>query len=248
MVWVIIGAHGPLVAALWMTYRQGGVTAVKHLLRAGFQSRIAWTWWLLILALPFLLAGAAMGVSMVFSNYQPDLALLSQPIMILPTFVFMFFFGGSVQEEFGWRGYALPRLLQRYNSLTASLILGAVWGVWHLPLFYIRGASQSFMSFWVFVLLTLGFSVFFTWFYIRTAGNLFSSLLFHTAINTAFSVFPPFELRAGGNQSALFYLMLVYGVGAALLLLKDRMLVQKNTGAGPTLADTTPDGKRLHKS
>ena len=127
--------------------------------------------------------------------------------MILPTFLFMFFLGGSVQEEFGWRGYALPRLLKIWNPLVSSLVLGVVWGVWHLPLFYISGTSQFYMPFGIFFLLTPLFSLVNTWVYLRTGRNLFSALLLHTAINTSLSLFPPFEPVIGGNQLSLTYLL-----------------------------------------
>ena len=43
-------------------------------------------------------------------------------------------FSGPIGEEIGWRGFALPRLLEKYSALSASLILGSVWAIWHLPL------------------------------------------------------------------------------------------------------------------
>lgn len=222
MVWVILGAHGPLFAALGLTYREDGWAGVKKLLRKGFDLRMKPIWWLLIVMLSFVLAGLAVGVNVFLSGYQPDQTLLLQPLMILPTFLVMFFVGGSFQEEFGWRGYALPRLLEKWNPAIASLILGTVWGFWHLPLFYIQGASQVFMPFGVFLMLAIAFSVLFTWFFQRTSGNLFSALLFHTAINTSFSIFPPVELQVNGNQMAFAYLMIAYGIVALVILMINR--------------------------
>jgi len=221
---VLIGAHGPLVAALSLSYREGGWTAVKALLRAGFAVRIKPVWWASILLLPVLLCGLAVWANVARSDFQLDRTLLDQPWMIVPTFLLAFFLLGSFQEEFGWRGYALPRMLARWNPLIASLILGAVWGVWHLPLFLISGASQSYMSFGVFFSMTLALGVLFTWFYLRTGRNLFSALLLHTAINSSLSIFPPLEQRAGGNQMALTYLMLGYLLVALVVVIGDRSL------------------------
>ena len=159
-----------------------------------------------------------MWLNVVLNGYRPDTTLWSQPWMIPLTFLFLFFLGGSFHEEFGWRGYALPRLIHMWNPLIASLFLGVIWGVWHLPLFFISGVSQSFMPFSIFLLLTIAFSIFFTWFYLKTDRNLFSALLFHTAINTSLSLFPPVEQKAGGNQMAFTYLMVAYVLASLVVV------------------------------
>lgn len=221
MAWVIMGAHGPLFASVVLTYKSGGWAAVKQLIRSGFELRMALGWWLAIIFIPVVLTGVAVWINVVLNDYQPDTTLLKQPLMIVPTFLVMFFLGGSFQEEFGWRGYALPRLLTLWNPLVTSLFLGFIWGFWHLPLFYISGVSQSFMPFGIFLLLTTAFSILFTCFFLRTSRNLFSALLFHTAINTALSLFPPIEQKIGGNQMALTYLMIAYACVSVLIVVKE---------------------------
>lgn len=87
---------------------------------------------------------------MSLNHYHPDDSLLSQPLLILSMFFFMFFMffmGESVQEEFGWRGFALPRLMIRRTPFMSALILGLIWGFWHLPLFFISSLSQTYMNF-----------------------------------------------------------------------------------------------------
>lgn len=224
MALVIIGAHGPLVASMALTYQSGGWTAVKSFLRSGFNLRLGLIWWLVILSLPFLLAALAVQINAARSGFQSDMTLLSQPLLILPTFLMLFFLGGSFQEEFGWRGFALPRLLEKWNPLTATLILGAIWGLWHLPLFHIADTSQVYMRFDVFVMLAVAFSIFFTWFHVKTNKNLFAALLFHAAINTSISLFPPIEQRVGGNQMAFLYLMIIYVIFAFGLILANRSI------------------------
>src|SRR3712207_6537622 len=86
-------------------------------------------------------------------------------------------------EELGWRGYALPRLLARRSALAASLILGLLWGLWHLPTFYVLGAPQHGLPISAFLLLTMAYSVLFTWIYLHTRGSVLIATLFHSAIN-----------------------------------------------------------------
>jgi uncharacterized protein len=222
LVWVVIGAHGPLAVSFWLTYKVSGLPAVKKLLLSGFQLRMRLVWWAVILVVPFILAGLAFWINMSSGDFNPDTTLLAQPLLIIPNFLFMFFLGGSFQEEFGWRGFALPRLLSIQTPFTASLILGVIWGFWHLPLFYIGGLSQSFMSFGIFFLLTLAFSFFFTWIYMRTDYNLFSALLLHTTLNTSLALFPPIEQVTGGNQAAFTYLTALYLIAALVLIVRER--------------------------
>lgn len=81
---------------------------------------------------------------------------------LLLAFLISLIFGGPLAEEIGWRGYALPRLHEERNPLVSDLILGVVWGLWHLPLFFIAGTTQSFLAFVPFMLWAVGLSVLFT--------------------------------------------------------------------------------------
>lgn len=222
LVWVVIGAHGPLVASFWLTYKGSGLTAVKKLLFSGFQLQMKLLWWAVILIFPFILAGLSFWIHMAIGNFAPNTTLLAQPLLIIPNFIFMFFLGGSFQEEFGWRGFALPRLLILHTPFTASLLLGIIWGFWHLPLFYISGLSQSYMTFTLFLPLTLAFSFIFTWIYCKTDYNLFSALLLHTALNTSLALFPPIEEVVGGSHAPFAFLLLLYLVASVVLLIRER--------------------------
>jgi len=77
------------------------------------------------------------------------------------------------------------------------------------------------MPFGIFLLLTVFFSILFTWFFLHTTRNLFSALLLHTAINTSISLFPPIELRVGGNQMAMIFAMIAYLCVSGLLVIKE---------------------------
>jgi uncharacterized protein len=114
------------------------------------------------------------------------------------------------REELGWRGFALPRLQQHANALNASILLGLVWGLWHLPLYFVLGTGQSEMlragaspAFAIggFVGWTIGLSVLFTWLYNQTGGSLLVVILFHAAVN--FAAFLPAAFGSGGAASLL---------------------------------------------
>jgi membrane protease YdiL (CAAX protease family) len=90
--------------------------------------------------------------------------------------------GGN--EELGWRGYLLPALQARWSSLTSSVVLGVIWALWHLPLFFMAGTSQSYMPFPGFLLFTIPLTVIFTWVHNQTGGSILLVMLLHGAVNT----------------------------------------------------------------
>lgn len=126
---------------------------------------------------------------------------------------------GSLEEEPGWRGFALPRLEPRSGPLVGTLLLGVLWGLWHLPLFFIPFTDFYGVSFGTdfvghligsvpFVIWTIALAVFFTWVFNNTRGSLLLAMLLHASINTApgallLKLFPSPPL------AALFFLSLV---------------------------------------
>lgn len=114
-------------------------------------------------------------------------------VFVLPFFVFEAIANG---EELGWRGYALPRLLQRHSALAASLLLGVVWALWHLPKFLVVGGTHE--GFGWFLLDVLAKAVLFTWLYQHTRGSLLLAILFHASINVS-AVFLPVMSAVTGD-------------------------------------------------
>lgn len=113
-----------------------------------------------------------------------------------------------IGEELGWRGFLLPYLLQRYSPVTSSLIVGIIWAFWHLPNFLIPGFPHYGSPFSAFVLITIAFSMQFTWFHLRTNGSLIIAVIFHAALNL-------FSLT-GVEPSREYWLKAVVYVVAAL--------------------------------
>jgi membrane protease YdiL (CAAX protease family) len=115
-------------------------------------------------------------------------------------------------EEVGWRGYALPLLQQRCTALTASLLLGAVWGVWHLPAFFVSGLSQGGYVFAGFVLGSMAVSVLMTALYNATRGCIPLMYVFHWSLND------PFSFGKMTVQIPLFATGMVFALLAVIIL------------------------------
>jgi membrane protease YdiL (CAAX protease family) len=118
------------------------------------------------------------------SNPLKETSNLTQFLWLL----FYLLITGPLCEELGWRGFALPRLLKRFNPFTASLILGVIWGVWHLPSFFLGGMVQAGMSLPLFLLNALFLSIFVTWVFQHTGGSVLITVLIHYTVNICASI------------------------------------------------------------
>jgi len=117
-------AFGPLVAAFSLTYWNERKEGVKTLLKRAVDFRFGKVWFIPTILLLPLIAGGALLLAILSGEAIPDLFGASNPLVLLGIFVFMLFLGGPVEEEFGWRGYALDRLQAKWNALISSVILG----------------------------------------------------------------------------------------------------------------------------
>lgn len=93
-------------------------------------------------------------------------------------------------EELGWRGFLLPRLSDRIGPGVASVVVGGIWGAWHLPLFLIAGTGSDGQSFPIYVLHVMALSVAMTWLYRRSGGSLLLVMVMHAAVNNTSGLVP----------------------------------------------------------
>ncbi len=104
--------------------------------------------------------------------------------ILLVSFAHNLLLGGSLGEEIGWRGFLLPQLLKRNSPLAASLILGVVWALWHLPIdLYAGYLLEGPAAILIRMITVLPLAILFTWFYLQSKGNLLVALFLHTSIN-----------------------------------------------------------------
>src|SRR5687768_8481016 len=148
VLFVLSSWSGPTVAAYWVTGVLEGKAGIKRLFRRTFQFRAGLQWYAVALfAFPSIWIAA---YSFLYEG-APFATLAANPYLLISTFlpsVLMGMLITSIGEELAWRGFALPRLQFRYNTLTSSLIVGTFWTLFYLPLFFtLTGSSQANMSF-----------------------------------------------------------------------------------------------------
>lgn len=185
-----LGALGPIAAAFIVSAAETGRAGVLGLARrmVGWQTK----WVMVALVAPFLLLSLAVlaawiiqgefslsgiGVSREFPQFSVVGFLLYN--------ILSFGYG----EETGWRGFALPRLQQRYSALTATLFLTIGWAIWHIPLFFYRPGYTSMdiggITGWLLSLLTG--AILLTWLFNESEGSILVVALFHATIDVVFT-------------------------------------------------------------
>ena len=190
--------YGPTVAALVTSVIIYGRKGLRELWMRVKMWRIPL--WLLALAVFGPMFGSIVLLFMVhFAGV--DLALTSQSVplpKLMLIFVFFAIVDGPTGEEIGWRGFLLPRLLEKHGVIYSSALLGVVWFLWHLPLYMATDKVDLSLVFVTSYLLNnVALSFLHTWFFLRSGGSAFLAIIFHTACNysvyLAVTFFPNIE-------------------------------------------------------
>jgi uncharacterized protein len=202
----------PNIAAFVITLATGGWFAIRDLFDRLLRWRVGlWVWAIALGFHPALMlvveaVGLAFGDPLpTWSNWQAlGLGLISLPLIAL----------GPLGEELGWRGYLLPRMLERMRPLSAALILGAIWMIWHVPAFLLSGVPQSNMSFPIFAIGGIAFNVFTTWLFLNARQSiLIAGIIPHTLANAWGDAFGPMTwINAGVLVAGAFLLVRLVGL------------------------------------
>ena len=210
----------PGLAAVLVAGAVGGRAAVRGLLRRVLIWRVGVRWYLVALAGPVALFVAPELLNPLFGGSGLHLPPLSAGLLAGAALQLAVRLGLS-SEQLAWSGFALPRMQARWGALTASLLLGALWAAWHLPLFFVPG-SQRDLGFPAFLLATVGLRVVLTWVFNNTGGSVLLVSLMHQSANVWTDLAGPYANPA--DQALNRWL------GAAVLLAVDAGLV---LGFGP---------------
>jgi membrane protease YdiL (CAAX protease family) len=197
----LVAAFGPSIAGVVMAGVAGGWPAIGRMSARVVPNGRNLLWYLAViviypatgLAATWLIAPDALA-----RVPSWDRMLILVPITLITD-------TGPLGEEFGWRGFALPRMLDRLRPLAAAVILGLIWFAWHLPTFFISTLSQSHLSIPLFIVNSVSLSILMTWLYLRTRGDLLLMILVHTIANYSSSIGIPFgaEVAAQVVMAAL---------------------------------------------
>jgi len=194
---MIVMGYMPTLAAVIVAGKTKGKEGARALFRKLTIARVGLRWYLFaifgfgVVSVAAIMLYNVSGGSPVVPILSKDAPHFSGPIEMLLNIVLLFVIVGIVNgEELAWRGFALPRLQAKYNALTSSLILGVLWTLFHLPLFFtLTGSSQAGESPVSFLISTVSLTILYTWMYNHTRGSVLMAYLFHASANTWTRVF-----------------------------------------------------------
>ncbi|MBN2379981.1 CPBP family intramembrane metalloprotease [candidate division WOR-3 bacterium] len=187
MVLFIVGSWGPAIAALLALLIAEKGKGAGDLFRGWSRWKVGIGWYAAALS-PFAVAFLAAFIYL-FIMRKPapgPMAAATAPTIFM--MLLMNVLTGAMGEEPGWRAFATPRLQHHLGALGASVVLGVIWILWHLPLWFLEGTPQYDLPFVPFAVSCIAETVLLTWIYNNTRGSLAMASLFHFSINTSSSV------------------------------------------------------------
>jgi uncharacterized protein len=182
-------------------------------------SRIPGRWWLIIVLIFPLIYGIVYAFNLLIGGSLPGMeplqAYITQP-SVLPFVVLIGLGSGPISEEFGWRGFALDPLMRRFGRIPGTMLLGLIWGLWHLGLFFMPQTWHgqlgfAFSGFFTFVLSSIGLALVMTWVHLNTNGSILAAILMHF-----FSNFTSTALSPHSDQAEVINMVVLIVLGLAL--------------------------------
>ena len=235
---------GPLVAAVLLTHEEKDFAGVKELMKSGFDVPYKRVWLIPVLFLMPAIVALSLIITILLGGVTPELAWLSESGASLAGLAGVLIVVGPIQQEFGWRGYVLPRLQGRFNALVSSLILGVLWALWHLPLFdylYSQHAGTYFeQPIWIIFVSLIFTSILCTWVYNNTDGNILCCILLNTSLYISLWLFPVLDSSLG---AIAYTVLLAIAAFTAILYWGPRCLTGRALSHRSKSQDTrTPNG------
>ena len=215
----VLGIFGPAAGALYSLRTLDGKGAVGRYLRSLLDLRFGWKAWIL----PLVVLGGSTCVSWAIPELwgEPRLGILLPSLWVFPVYFLAMVFLGGGQEELGWRGYILDPIEARLGPWLGNLVLGVVWAVWHLPLFFIPGTTEIYMNFAGFMLMTTGYSWFYSWVRQASRKRTLAGLYVHGLANAVIPVFPITVMIPGAPQPRFWiFAVLIFAIGIVTMAIR----------------------------
>jgi len=249
-----LGALSSSLAAIVLVLVEGRKGGLRELLSRFLIWRVGLQWWAIALFFTVIPSVAALYLFNLLGGPPVDWSGLPPLYTVVPLFI-MLTIAAGIGEEFGWRGFLLPRLQTRHNALVSSLIIGVMWAIWHIPQFFIEGTFQhdlgsqagllpAILTYSVFVIVS---SIQFTWLFNNTRGSVLMAAVMHGASNAWGGYIDVYRGYFGGiltfgAVSVLVTIIIVLIAGARDLSRTDQRNVLALEGEQPDRTQSPKEG------
>ncbi len=222
------------IAGLLAAFLVGGWQGFRVLLRSCLRWRVGIKWWALALLIPPTTYLSAIALHVVLGGDPPGFTFLINEWHLAPLLLAVVFTpGDGPVGEIGWRGFVLPLMQSKWGPLAASVLIGTIYSLWHLPEFLEQGSFQYLMGmpflFW-FTLGGVGNATVMTWLYNKTGGSaLISGMVFHGSMNFwAMTLLIDFSMTPNGGLPPFDIDLLV--IATLLMVLSGALVVLLTRG------------------
>lgn len=216
---MILGVFGPMMGAIISLQTINGKESIKKYFKSYLSLNFGWKAWLAIILFAVLCTFIPWIIPEFFGEERLQTVLPS--IYVLPLYIIFIMFLGGGQEELGWRGYIMPFLEKKFGLIIGSLMLGVIWAIWHIPLWFIPGGNQVYMSFFGFVIFCIGGSYVYSWIIELSGNRLLSGIITHGAGNALWEFFPMVVNNTNSKQTRFWIsCILIFITGIITVLIR----------------------------
>ncbi len=182
-----LGVYGPSISGIITTLLFDRLSGILNLFKKLIIWKVSFVNYLYLLLLPIVFVIVGIGIYDLFIG--PIGKFDQNGFFTIPTILLAGLFAGPLGEELGWRGFLLPEFQKIFTNLKSALIIGIIWFIWHIPLFWapfgtlVSGSSLTILPILTYFLMLISLSIIITWLVISSRGSVLIAILFHLSIN-----------------------------------------------------------------
>jgi len=192
LIFFFVGVYGPTISGIITTLFFDGLKGLFELIKKLFIWKVSFKYYLYIFFLPLIFVSIGIALYSLFIGGIGGFDKMAY--LSIPTVLLTGLYAGPLGEELGWRGFLLPEFQKKYSNLKSAIIIGIIWFVWHIPLWWapfgtlVSGEPISIIPVIAYFTMLICLSIIITWLVINSKGSVLIAILFHLSINAGIAL------------------------------------------------------------
>ncbi|MFL1011541.1 CPBP family intramembrane glutamic endopeptidase [Flavisericum labens] len=234
LVFFFVGLYGPTISGIITTLFFDGLKGLLELIKKLFIWKVPFKYYVYIILVPliFVIIGIAL-----YSQFIGEIGGFDKMAYLsIPTILLTGLYAGPLGEELGWRGFLLPEFQKKYSNLKSAIIIGVIWFVWHIPLWWapfgtlVSGEPISIIPVIAYFTILICLSIIITWLVINSRGSVLIAILFHLSINAGIALLFYPELNMDFKKIHLLSSIGIM-IFTGFLIVKNKLKTSANNGS-----------------